>query len=1180
MIIHNLKRAICFILFLNSFNLLLCQNASVDTTIAGYYYRRAKDMLVNREFNKMDSILFLSEKAATIYEKNKDWEGLLNSLCNQIEISVRNYTEQKTFLLFDSINNFSQRKFGKENLHLATALRYLGFHFYLTGQSDEALEYNLKGLEIRKKILGERSLFVADSYNLIGIIYMGMFDYDKALENLTKSLDIRKEKSGENNIDVALSYYNIGRIYSLKNEFDKALEFHFKSLEIRKQLYGEKSVDVSSSYASIGSVYHNNSEYDKAIEYYLISLSIQKDLFGENNTSVAESYVNLGRVYYDKAEYDISLEHYFKSLSIRKELLGEKNIPVSESYNFIGIVYRDKAEYDKALEYYFKSLEIRKEVLGENSAFVSESYNNIGMVFDDRNEYDRALEYYLKSLTISKDLFGDTNMYSAIYYNNIGTVYQEKGEYGKSLENYLKSLEIRKEVFGDKNPSVATSYINIGSVCFDMSEYDKGLEYSFKGLDLLKELFGDNRPDVALSYSNIGMFYSRKGQYDKALEYEFKGLAIREKLYGDKHSEITMSFDNLGQIYSLLRNYPKAIYYFHNGIAASVSGVTDTSDIYNVPRIENYLNWKYLLEAINAKAEILANYPESISQTYPIKSLQLIALQHYLASDTLILKVRKSIITQSDKITLGEKASDVYKGAIQVCEKLIKSSKTQKDIRKYSELSFYFSEQNKSMVLLESLAGTQGLKFAGVPDSLLQKEHNIKTGIHLLEKKIAENSDSITAIELRENLFAINRRYEELITSFEKNYPEYYNLKYSAKNPSVNDIQKSLDDKTAIRSYFVGDSILTIYTITKKNLRVSQVPLIKNLNDSILWFRYGLTMSSPKMKEYYRRLGFTLYKNLFPNPDEPGKQIRNIIIIPDGNLAKIPFETLLTENYSGNTDEYKSYPFLINKYNISYSYSTNLFYRTFSDEKPGKSEKSSLKDWLAFAPVFDTGNGMVLSTRELQNELRSMKTDSLMRSGSIIDRDYISSLPATETETRSILKIYDDNNLRSRILLYDDANEQCIKSGILQDYKIIHFATHGFVNSERPDLSGIILARDTTSVEDGILFSGEIYNLNLNADLVVLSACETGLGKIHKGEGIIGLTRAFLYSGVRSLIVSLWQVADASTSDLMVYFYRSSVENKNSKSYSEALRSAKLKMISDGKYAHPLFWSPFILIGE
>jgi CHAT domain-containing protein len=311
------------------------------------------------------------------------------------------------------------------------------------------------------------------------------------------------------------------------------------------------------------------------------------------------------------------------------------------------------------------------------------------------------------------------------------------------------------------------------------------------------------------------------------------------------------------------------------------------------------------------------------------------------------------------------------------------------------------------------------------------------------------------------------------------------------------------------------------------------------------------------------------------------KQIENLIIIPDDELAIIPFESLLTNKYTGNINAYNEYPYFIKKYNICYSYSANLFYSTFSKEVSSTLEITRLNDWLAFAPVFDnSSNQNMIISQELQRQLDSLKTDSLMTNRSMFDRTNISPLPETETEIKTIFKLYDDRNLKAKVLLRNDANEKFIKSGELGKYKVLHFATHAFVNSEKPELSGLLLAQDTIGGEDGVLYSGEIYNLKLNSDLVVLSACETGLGKIQKGEGIIGLTRALLYAGTKNIIVSLWKVTDKSTSNLMVDFYKNSLASKGQQSHSEALRNAKLKMINEGKYAQPFFWSPFILIGK
>ena len=239
------------------------------------------------------------------------------------------------------------------------------------------------------------------------------------------------------------------------------------------------------------------------------------------------------------------------------------------------------------------------------------------------------------------------------------------------------------------------------------------------------------------------------------------------------------------------------------------------------------------------------------------------------------------------------------------------------------------------------------------------------------------------------------------------------------------------------------------------------------------------------------------------------------------------------------------------------------------------------KDWLALAPVFtdNSTNGLSLKS---QNFMQNMDEESQKNTrASFMNGAKINPLPASEVEVNEIFKEFNLKNRSALVKSHSSTTESFVKSGILSEYKYIHFATHGFVNSDSPELSGILLAPDTTGGNDGILFSGEIYNLNLNADLVVLSACETGLGKLSKGEGIIGLSRALLFAGTNNIIVSLWQVADKSTSDLMIHFYDNLLVNEKKKiPYAQSFREAKLKLIENNKYAHPYFWSPFILIGQ
>jgi CHAT domain-containing protein len=360
----------------------------------------------------------------------------------------------------------------------------------------------------------------------------------------------------------------------------------------------------------------------------------------------------------------------------------------------------------------------------------------------------------------------------------------------------------------------------------------------------------------------------------------------------------------------------------------------------------------------------------------------------------------------------------------------------------------------------------------------------------------------------------------------------------------------------------------------------------------------------------YGNLAFELYEQFFPSDLIKNKhfaKIENLIVLPDGVMASIPLETLFTEKYKTqwtgweNTAYFSEMPFLIKKYNISYSYSATLFKNTFPKEKQTDIELTNINDWLAFAPVFDDNNtnGTSAVSRKLLLDLEKEKNENaIVKRSYLQDGSYVSPLPGTLDEVNDIFELFDKSGKKSKYYIKSNASEETVKSGELEKYQILHFATHGFVNTEKPELSGILMAQDTsTSFEsyedmygniaqqnDGILYQSEIYNMQLNADLVVLSACETGLGKITSGEGVIGLTRALLYAGTKNIIVSLWQVSDESTSQLMINFYKNLLSDKNfgkvDTEFGEYLRQAKLKMISEGKYAHPFYWSPFILIGK
>ncbi|MFQ5639865.1 MAG: CHAT domain-containing protein, partial [bacterium] len=422
--------------------------------------------------------------------------------------------------------------------------------------------------------------------------------------------------------------------------------------------------------------------------------------------------------------------------------------------------------------------------------------------------------------------------------------------------------------------------------------------------------------------------------------------------------------------------------------------------------------------------------------------------------------------------------------------------------------------------------------------------------------------------------FNLKRDYEALKKQLETDYPEYHNLKYNTKVATVPEVQAALDENTLLLEYFYGDSAIYIFALDKGGLEIVTVKKDQRLDQQIQAFRKAIIESDYAL---FVEKGRTLYRTLLaPVAHQLGE--KHLLIIPDGPLHYLPFETLLTKDIYGSEMDFSNVPYLLKERSVSYHYSATLWLETTLRKR----EKEPSYDYVAFAPVnWDstvasnavfatlTANRALDSTRALPVNLLSTRKEVL---------DIEAQFNEKYNLFASLLNRLGGN--KTRVFLDHEATEAAAKHYNLEDYRYIHFATHGFANTAAPTLSGLLLAdqRDSTASEDGVLRLGEIYNLALNADLVILSACETGYGKLSRGEGMLSLTRGFIYAGAKNLVVSLWQVDANSPSELIPMFFKGVLkgEAKNA-----ALRNAKLALIKSGSvYAEPKHWAPFVLIGQ
>ncbi len=919
-------------------------------------------------------------------------------------------------------------------------------------------------------------------------------------------------------------FYNKALKYSEKYNFDSA-EISFKKVIEIYKITGNIKKQIESS-CKLANIYSRQSEYAKSINLLKKTQKLCNEKIDKENIQTVNIFTNMAFAYFIKGKYYTSIKKYKKAIKILNNLKVTTKLDYVKVYNGMGDAYKMRGEYTLSLEYYKKAYRLKKFIYEENSPEFCNSYDRIGSIYNVTGDPDFALYYFDMSLNIKLSYYTDDHPDLAISYYNIANAYNEKQQYRMAMNYWLKVLKIRRKFFKKTSSEFAQTY--------------KGIGDSFIGLN-------ENK---------------------RAQKYYAKSLKINEKIFKLKHPSVAELLYCLGNTYKNENNLAKALLFYQKSIAANLKYFNDSLNVYKKPVLVSYYNQNILLASLQAKADVLEQRYVLTKNNQDLK----IALQTVQLCDNLINKIRRSYKKIDDKIAIGKKATSIYERAVSVCYKIYNITKRDK----YLFQSFYASEKNKGGSLLGALAEIEAQKFASIPDSVQAISKGYKIKISEFEKQIAVLPYEQENDTLSDKLFQTNRAYDKLISSLEKKYSKYYKFKYSYHTTSTLKIKTILNKNNALRSYFIGENKIFIFTITKDTMYIETVEKIKSLNNDIKQLRAMIISGhSKKGVKTYQKLAYKIYKQLFPKP--LNENIKNIIIVPDGVLGIIPFETLFTEEYKGKINKFENYPYLIKKYGISYTYSSNLFYHTFEEKSNVK--VNYIKEWLALAPVFTSK-----TTNKVSNGARgiSHKSSQSFDTRAFLNSTHITPLPASENEVNSIHKKFNKKRLKADVKCHAKTNEKFVKSGILKDYRYLHFATHGFVNSKKPELSGILLAQDTLGGNDGILFSGEIYNLELNSDLVVLSACETGLGKISKGEGVIGLTRALLYAGTKNIIVSLWQVADKSTSDLMIDFYENLLTNeKNRKNFTKPFRTSKLDMIKKGgKFAHPYFWSPFILIGK
>lgn len=822
-------------------------------------------------------------------------------------------------------------------------------------------------------------------------------------------------------------------------------------------------------------------EAERLLSAILTQTKLQRDGYLE-----AVTRSNLGFLQLNQGRNDLAEESLQASIRQFEEAGKGESPEAAQAFAYLGLVYMSQGKYMQAQEQLHRALTLRQA--GKNSTeLIAATYNDLGLVYSQTDK-DEALDYFEQAEKMYVSLYGSQHPKIAIAKINTGIVYRDLELYGDAVNNFETSLRIWNTVHTKPHPA------------------------------------------KAIALYNLGQTYVKLGDRKSAMVFYTQARKMYEDCYGAQHPEVASVLNAIGNLQVAGSDFTGALNSYQKALHANVPSFHD-SDLNANPTLKDYYHGTRLLHSLLFKAQ-------AFEARYLGKSLKFSDLTEALniltRCDSLIDQLRQHSTNESDKLLLGAMANEVYTDGVRIAYEVALNALHKSH---YFRKAFYFAEKSKAAVLLESISESNAKTFAGIPAELLEEENNLKSALTLTAQKLAQKPGPEEEKILRGNSFALKRSYDAFIRKLEHQFPAYFNLKFNSAAPSIEQLQKMLDSKTALISYFIDEknSQLYIFIIQHGQFKVLQRPWSKEIDKYITGLRNGLYFDEIQtFKESAFALGHTLIPRL-------PSAVRELVILPTGKLGLIPFETLMTGDAEKNMD-YRSMPFLMKRFSIRYEFSAGLIIQKSTHTKPASSPSIFL-----CAPV-------------------SFSHDPLL-----------ADLPGTEREVEEIARLFHEKNLTSAAYTRLQADEKQIKSGRLENYDYLHFATHGIVDESNPELSRLFLQSDGKT-EDGSLFAGEIYNLHLNADLVTLSACQTGLGKIQKGEGVVGLSRALVYAGSRNVIVSFWNVADESTAILMKDFYRNILQSPGSH-YNAALHEAKLNMLRSGSYSAPFYWAPFVLIG-
>jgi CHAT domain-containing protein/Flp pilus assembly protein TadD len=938
--------------------------------------------------------------------------------------------------------------------------------------------------------------------------------------------------------------------------------------------------------------------YSQAIPLAERALTLREKSLGAANPDTASSLNHLAGLYRAKGAYAQAEPLFRRALAIREKMLGAEHLDTAMSLNHLAELYRAKGEYAQAEPLYRRALAIREKTLGAEHPDTATPLSNLALLYSAKGDYAQAEPLYRRVLAINEKTLGAEHPRTATSLNNLAALYRDKGDYAQAEPLYRRALATYEKTLGAEHPGLAASLNNLALLYHDKGDYAQAEPLYRRALAIYEKALGAEHPDTANSLNNLAILYHAKGDYARAEPLYRRALAIREKALGAEHPETAISLNNVAQLYQAKGNYARAEPLYRR--ALTIREKTLGAEHFHTANSLNNLAGLYRAKGDYAQAEplyrrALAIHEKTLGAEHPSTA----------ASLNNLALLREAMGDISQAVALRSRAQTAEEHNITV------NLATGSERQKLAYLTMLAGSSNQSVAL----------HIRSAPDDSTARDLALTVVLQRKGRVLDAMNDSVEALRRRANpqdralfdqLKDERARLARLVFGGpQKASPAEYQQAIEQLEESVEKLEAEIGDRSsefraqsqpvtlaAVQSAIPADAALVEYFTwrpfnaksTRRDERLGQpryVAYVLRRQGEARWVELGEAkaideavgnlrnaLRNPKRADF-KRLARRVDK-LVMQPVHPllGKT-RRVFISPDGSLNLVPFAALV--------DEQNRY--LVGQYPFTYLASGRDLLRHRPEQE------------IAKAPV-------IVADPDFGEKSVESKAAS---SAGILDltQAYFPRLAATAQEAKALEAILP----QATVLTKGQATETALKQ--IASPSVLHIATHGFFLADRVEdfaeterrrkllqqtgdlaslggrlenpllRSGLGLAGANlrkSGDDDGILTAMEVAGLNLwGTKLVVLSACETGVGEVRTGDGVYGLRRALVLAGAETQVMSLWPVSDRGTRDLMIGYYKSLQAGAGR---SEAMRQVQLRMLKDPRRRHPFYWASFIVSGE